>query len=200
MDRIRIKEQAKKTLGSSLFADNWLYALLALLIVDVITSVVGTAIAGIGSLLVTGPMSVGAALVFLRLVRTGCRTDLRDCFSGFIQDLGQNILLGLLSALFIALWSLLLIVPGIIKAYAYSMIFYIKNDHPEYSWRECLRASQQMTNGYKMELFILDLSFVGWYIVGALCLGVGVLWVKPYHETAKAYYYEAMNNPQTSNI
>ena len=97
--------------------------------------------------------------------------------------------MGLMSSLFVLLWSLLLLIPGIVKSYAYEMIYYIKADHPEYDWRACLKESQKMMKGHKGELFMLDLSFLGWYLVGALCLGIGDLWVIPYHEAAKAQFY-----------
>lgn len=190
MNRIYLKNRAKQILGGRIFADTWLYALLALAIASAVNSIAGAVLPGVGAILVTGPMSLGAAYVILKLARTGQKIDFKDLFRGFTQDIGQNILLGLLSSLFVALWSLLLIVPGIMKAYSYSMIYYIKADHPEYDWRTCLHASQEMTYGHKMELFVLDLSFIGWYILGALCLGVGTLWVIPYHETAKALVYE----------
>ena len=190
MNRIYLKNRTKQILGGRIFADTWLYALLALAIASAVNSIAGAVLPGVGAILVTGPMSLGAAYVILKLARTGQKIDFKDLFRGFNQDIGQNILLGLLSSLFVALWSLLLIVPGIIKAYSYSMIYYIKADHPEYDWRTCLHASQEMTYGHKMELFVLDLSFIGWYILGALCLGVGTLWVIPYHETAKALVYE----------
>ena len=190
MNRIYLKNRAKQILGGRIFADTWLYALLALTIASAVNSIAGAVLPGVGAILVTGPMSLGAAYVILKLARTGQKIDFKDLFRGFNQDIGQNILLGLLSSLFVALWSLLLIVPGIIKAYSYSMIYYIKADHPEYDWRTCLHASQEMTYGHKMELFVLDVSFIGWYILGALCLGVGTLWVIPYHETAKALVYE----------
>lgn len=190
MNRIYLKNRAKQILGGRIFADTWLYALLALAIASAVNSIAGAVLPGVGAILVTGPMSLGAAYVILKLARTGQKIDFKDLFRGFTQDIGQNILLGLLSSLFVALWSLLLIVPGIMKAYSYSMIYYIKADHPEYDWRTCLHASQEMTYGHKMELFVLDVSFIGWYILGALCLGVGTLWVIPYHETAKALVYE----------
>ena len=120
--------------------------------------------------------------------------DLGDMFKGFSSDFGQNLLIGLMTAIFTALWSLLLIVPGIVKAYSYSMVYYIKADHPEYDWRQCIAESQAMMNGHKMDLFILDLSFIGWMIVGSLCLGVGTLWVSAYMEAARAHFYESIQS------
>ena len=192
MERMVLKERAKLILGGRIFADTWLLALLALAIADVICSVAGSVLPGVGALLVTGPMALGGSYVILKLVRTRQKIDFKDLFLGFTQDIGQNILLGFLSSLFVALWSLLFVIPGIVKAYSYSMIYYIKADHPEYDWRTCLQASQQMTYGRKWDLFVLDLSFIGWYIVGGLCLGVGALWVRPYHETTRALFYEQL--------
>ena len=70
------------------------------------------------------------------------------------------------------------------------MAYYIKLDHPDYGWKACIDASRQMMDGHKWEKFVLDLSFLGWIIVGSLCLGVGTLWVTPYMEAANAQFYE----------
>ena len=113
-----------------------------------------------------------------------------DLFKGFYDDAGGNIVLALLTSLFTALWSMLFVIPGIVKAYAYSQVFYIKADHPDYDWKACINESKRMMQGHKGELFALDLSFSGWYIVGALCLGIGELWVAPYVEAAKAHFYQ----------
>ena len=104
----------------------------------------------------------------------------------------------LLSGLFIFLWSLLLFIPGIVKAYAYSMVYYVKADHPEYGWRECMDESQRLMTGHKWEKFVLDLSFIGWGIVGSLCLGVGTLWVMTYMAATEAQYYEYLTSGRTS--
>lgn len=192
MQRRILKERAKLILGGRIFSDTWLWALLALAIADAIHSLAGTVLPGVGALLVTGPMALGSSYVILKLVRTRQKIDFKDLFAGFSQDIGQNILLGFLSSLFVALWSLLFLIPGIVKAYGYGMIYYIKADHPEYDWRTCLQVSQQMMYGHKMDLFVLDLSFIGWYFVGSLCLGVGALWVHPYHETTRALFYEQL--------
>ena len=72
------------------------------------------------------------------------------------------------------------------------MAYYIMVDHPEYTWKQCLDESQKMMKGHKGQLFCLDLSFIGWYIVGMLCLGLGVLWVYPYHHVARTEFYHAL--------
>ena len=70
------------------------------------------------------------------------------------------------------------------------MAYYIKADHPDYDWRACIKGSMELMRGHKWKLFILDLSFLGWYIVGSLCFGVGTLWVIPYHMEARAVFYD----------
>ena len=103
---------------------------------------------------------------------------------------GKVILLQIVISIFVFLWSLLFVIPGIVKAYAYSMAYYIKLDHPDYGWKACIDESRRLMDGHKWEKFVLDLSFLGWIIVGSLCLGIGMLWVTPYMEAANAQFYE----------
>lgn len=95
----------------------------------------------------------------------------------------------LLKDVFILLWSLLLIIPGIIKAYAYRMVPYILADNPNIGVRKAIALSNEMTRGHKFDMFVLDLSFIGWYFLGALALGVGVLFVMPYENATNAELY-----------
>ena len=192
MTRKELKFKAKDALGLKIFGNLWLLALLAGLIFSAITTAAGSIIPGIGALLIVGPMTYGLQYAFLKNARDGQKMEMGDLFKGFSDDFSTTFLIGLLTTIFTFLWSLLLIVPGIVKSYAYSMAYYIKIDHPEYGWKQCVVASQQMMKGHKMEKFILDLSFIGWYIVGALCLGVGTLWVNPYVYATEAQFYESI--------
>jgi uncharacterized membrane protein len=87
------------------------------------------------------------------------------------------------------LWYLLFIIPGIIKSYSYSMVPYILADNPHIGSERALELSTQMTDGQKMDMFILDLSFIGWYILGALLFGIGIIFVFPYYNATKAELY-----------
>ena len=80
------------------------------------------------------------------------------------------------------LWSLLLIIPGIVKAYSYALTPYLVHDHPEMSEYDCLKRSQQLMKGYKWKLFLLDLSFIGWALLAAIpYIGYAVsIWTIPY--------------------
>lgn len=191
ISRAAIKANAKAQLGNNLFGNTWLMALVVGLVYSVIIGAAGMTYAGI--IILVGPMGVGLASVFLSLARGDGEVRLERMFTdGFSQQFGRNLLLGFLRGLFTALWSMLFVVPGIVKHYAYSMSFYIAADHPEYTWNQCMDASKRMTAGHKGELFVLDLSFIGWFFVGALCLGVGSLWVTPYYNASWANYYDAL--------
>ena len=190
MSNSELRAKAREQLKGNIFGETWLLALVVCLIEGAILSALS--FTAIGVILVSGALSVGVSGLFLSLARGKESVDIGDMFQGFSTNFGDNLLLGLLSTLFIALWSLLFVIPGIVKSYSYAMCFYIKNDHPEYDWKQCIDGSREMMVGHKWKLFCLDLSFIGWYIVGVLCLGIGTLWVVPYHEAARANFYEAL--------
>lgn len=97
------------------------------------------------------------------------------------------------------LWFLLLIIPGIVKTYAYSMVPYILGDNPTIGRKRAIQLSNQMTRGHKWRIFVLDLSFIGWFLLGAIALGVGVLFVLPYYNTTKAELYLALRQQALNN-
>lgn len=114
--------------------------------------------------------------------------------SGFKEQYGRNIVLLFMRSLFIALWSLLFIIPGIIKAYAYSMSFYLVRKNPGMDAVESISKSKALTDGYKADLFILDLSYLGWYILGIFTFGILWLWIIPRHQTARILYFEEIDS------
>ena len=198
MTRSEWKAAARARLGGGIFRDQWLMAVVFCLVVSAIVGAAGSILPGIGGLIIIGPMFYAQKYAFLALAREGHPIDLNDTFLGFRNDFGGTLLIGLLSSIFVALWSLLLVVPGIIKFYAYSMAYYVKADHPEYGWKECLDESQRLMTGHKWEKFVLDLSFLGWCIVGSLCLGVGTLWVMAYMAATEAEYYKYLTSGKAS--
>ena len=98
----------------------------------------------------------------------------------------------LLVFVYTLLWTLLLVIPGIIKAYSYSMTFYILRENPEMTAGDAITASQKMMDGHKMDLFLLSLSFIGWAILASITFGIGYLWLIPYIYTAYAAVYETL--------
>ena len=189
MDRTVLKANARKQLGGGIFQTPWLMALLVVLIEGAILSAVS--FTGIGTIILMGPISYGVSKIFLRLVY-GEPIKLETMFDGFKDDFGGTLLLGLMQTIFIALWTLLFIIPGIIKSYSYAMAFFIKVDHPDYDWSTCLKESDSMMKGHKGELFVLDLSFIGWIIVAMFTLGIGLFWVSPYMECTRANFYACL--------
>ena len=115
--------------------------------------------------------------------------ELSEMFKGFKGNYLNVVKIMFLMNLKIFLWLFLFIVPGIIKAYEYSMIPYLLAENPNLSVSEAFSLSKQMTTGQKMDLFVLDLSFLGWIILGLICCGIGILFVLPYPEATRAEVY-----------
>lgn len=141
---------------------------------------------------------------FIGLSRNIAFLELRDdqkeekpymaAFSVFTENrFGPELINFVLVSIFTFLWTWLLIIPGIIKAYSYSMTPYIVKDMvssgKQVSATDGINASKELMKGHKMALFIFDLSFLGWNILAAITCGIGYLWVTPYYQTAKANFY-----------
>lgn len=138
-----------------------------------------------------GFVSLGLAKYNLNLI-DGKEARLGQLFSyGFIA--GKAVWLRIRMGVFTFLWSLLLIVPGIIKAYSYSMSGLIMAENPEISAREAMEVSMEMMRGNKWRLFCLELSFLGWGILSLFTLGIGFLWLEPYVNAAIAAFYDEVS-------
>ena len=183
------RARARQQLGSGIFSTNWLMGLVVCFVNTLLIGI-GSSLIGIIGFLVEGFLAFGLCHVFLSLARNKKNTiDIGDLFLGG-SHMGDLLLLGLLKNVFIALWSLLFVIPGLIKTYSYSMAYFIKYDHTEYDWNTCITESRKMMDGHKWRLFCLDFSFIGWLILGSLCCGIGVLWVYPYMQAARANFYD----------
>ena len=114
---------------------------------------------------------------------------------------GRIILLNILTNLFVMLWSLLFVIPGLIAIYRYRMALYLLLDHPEMSVMQCIRQSKQMMKGHKGELFVMDLSFLGWAILATIpVIGYAVqVWTTPYISMSYVLYYEALRGAEPVN-
>lgn len=139
----------------------------------------------------TAVLLVGRARFFMES-RQGF-APVASVFSTFHRDGYWNLVkITLMKNVFITLWSLLFLVPGIVKAYQYSMVEYIAAENPYLPADQVFALSRAMTDGEKAALFLLDLSFLGWFLLGAIALGVGTLFVLPYYEATWAEVYAAM--------
>ena len=117
--------------------------------------------------------------------------SLEDLFFGFKEGLANRILLSILKTIFIFLWSILFIIPGIVKTYSYSLAEYISLQNKDLTWKECLDESRRLMDGHKMEMFVLDLSFIGWMILCVFTFGIGMLFLHPYMQATKVEYIDA---------
>jgi uncharacterized membrane protein len=133
-------------------------------------------------------LGYGLTVTFLESFR-GKQPEIGDLFEGF-KNYGKVLGTMLLTALYIILWSLLLLVPGIIKSYSYAMTPYLLRDNPELSAEELICKSMEIMKGRKAKLFLLDLSFIGWILLSVFTLSIGLLWILPYMYSARAAFYE----------
>ena len=144
------------------------------------------------------PLKVGAYR-FFRLNTEDASVGAGTLTEGF-GDYGHTFFTLFLRDLFLVLWTMLLIIPGIVKAYSYMLIPYLIKDDPELSAAETITRSRQLMNGYKWKAFVMDLSFLGWAILGAITFNlVNIFWTNPYRENARArFYLEVLNNNNTT--
>lgn len=146
------------------------------------------------SLFVLLPLAVGYSNSMRVLLETGDNRLANNSFSlGFGNWL--HVVWGMiLITIYIFLWTLLLIIPGLIKSYSYALTPYILVEHPEMSANEAIEESMRLMDGHKFDLFYLQLSFIGWAILSILSLGLGFFWLIPYQMTAQAAFYRDIKN------
>lgn len=165
-----------------------LFAALGIILVS------GTALSMIISmlqLLLTRPLEVGCQRYFLNH-RNG-KAKLNDCLSGYTENVGNVYSIMLIRDVKIALWKLLFFVPGIVKKYEYKMVPYLLAKNPDMNRREVFAQSKAMMYGHKMDAFKLDLSFIGWAILGVCSFGlVSGFYSRPYIAAANAEFFETI--------
>ena len=159
----------------------------ALLAVSIVTAAIIILIIAFRVLIGYG-LEVGSRKYF---VQTGQYKDSKGCYNFAFDSFNFKGIIStmFLKALYTFLWSLLFLIPGIIKSYSYRMVPYILADNPNLGADEAITLSRQMMDGNKFSLFVLELSFLGWYLLGALALGIGILFVNPYYNATEAQLY-----------
>ena len=148
--------------------------------------------------LVMGPLLVGVMFFYLSLSRNH-DTHIRDLFKGF-KDYWRATGTYLLMVLFVVLWTILLIIPGIIAGLSYSQTFYILAEDDSIGPLEAIRKSKKMMYGYKWKLFCLGLRFIGWCLLSILTLGIGFLWLFPYMVVSYAKFYDDVKSNHTETL
>ena len=155
-------------------------------------------IGGLATILVMGPLSVGMAHYFLRVTDRN-NPQIADLFAEF-KNFGNTVVLNLLTGLFTFLWTLLFIIPGVIAAISYAMAPYIMAEHPEIKPLDAINMSKQMMRGNKGKYFALQLSFIGWYLLCLLTLGIGFLFVAPYVSAATAEFFNEVSGKNVEKM
>lgn len=144
------------------------------------------------------PFTIAASGYYLNHIR-GFNPEWKSLYKEGIDNYGSYLVTGVLVNAFTVLWSLLFVVPGIIKALAYSQAKYVIHDNPRLKGKEAIEISKRMTNGFKGDLFSMYLSFIGWYILVGLTGGILSIYVTPYVETTSAMYYENLKRYSIEN-
>ncbi len=145
------------------------------------------------------PLIIGYYWFCLKLVR-GEDPEIGKLFDGYSNAgiFGKGIGIGVLMSVYSALWSLLLIIPGIVKSLAYSQSYFIFKDNPEMGLNEIITKSRKLMSGYKWKFFLLQLSFLGWALLSIITLGIGLLWLYPYITTSNAEFYNQLLDNEKS--
>ena len=130
--------------------------------------------------------------------------DNYNLFKGFKSNYKNIVVVNFMKSLYVALWTLVFIVPGIIKSYQWRYTHQILEEHPDWDYKKVLEASENMTNGHKMDLFVLDLSFIGWYflfgLLSVLTLGFANYLLMPYVQQTDAEAYHWLNSLQNPEV
>jgi len=147
---------------------------------------------------VANVVQVGTKHFFIRN-RDG-ETNIGNLFHGFKHGYWNIVDVQFMTGLIITLWALLLIIPGIIAGYKYSMVPYLLSENPEINGVQARKLSAEMTDGQKLNIFELDLSFYGWLLAGTICFGIGKIFVIPYVEATKAELYITLRDRLDSTL
>lgn len=185
MSRIEIKESAKTIVKGS-----YSLTLLPYLLYILLSAFAGGISFGLGLLLIL-PLAVGMQLVYISLwKREKVSVDVMFT-SAFQENFGRKLCGMLLMELYTFLWSLLFVIPGIVKSYSYAATQYILAKYPNITADNAIKLSMRVMNGRKLDLFIFDLSYIGWQLLGALTFGIlNIFWVYPYYYTARAGFID----------
>ena len=160
-------------------------------IMQITTTILGVVgILALVTFIIGGTIQLGYSVYLLKQYHRQ-ETSIGDLFSQFFR-FGTGFAQQFFVGLYTFLWTLLFIVPGIIKAFSYSMTPFILADDPTLTANQAITRSRELMDGHKWELFVLSLTFIGWEILGALTFGIGLLWVTPYKNAAYAAFYRQL--------
>lgn len=194
LSRAELKQQAKEQLKGNV--GSYFLVLLAYVgiafaigfvggLLSLILPILGT----IAMYVALPPLMIGFYMVFLNGTY-GDQPKASTLFEGYKKEyFGKSIILYFLVLIFTCLWSLLLVIPGIIMAFAYSMSWFVLAENPNMTAREAIRESKEIMNGHKMDFFVLSLSFIPWILLVYVTLGIASIYVMPYMQLTITNFY-----------
>lgn len=192
MDIIKVREKAKECISN-----NWQDLFVGYILFSVISGVFTSIYVGI---ILLGPLAVGYSVYMLNLIRKKDQ-KVENLFDGFKNCFANSLVAGILSYLFIFLWSLLFFIPGIVKAIAYSMVPFLQAEDSNLKGNDALKKSEELMKGHKWEYFKLMFGFIGWILLSILTFGIlYVLYVGPYMQAAKAHFYQELTGKKDTII
>jgi len=181
----------------SALSGNWGLGIGVFLIHLLMTQAISNLVPVIGPFIVifiTAPLTLGFAIVFLNVARDN-QPEVGQLFAGF-STYWPSLGVYVLTTIFVLLWMLLLIIPGIIASIAYSQCYYLLADHPNLKPMDVIESSKVLMKGHKWQYFCLGFRFLGWILLSVLTLGIGLLWVAPYMQSAYAEFYLELRKHQ----
>ncbi len=161
------------------------YVMVAFVIYGVIMSALSGTLAGV--ILLGGPLTLGL-VIFIKTLFREDKAEFETLFKG-LDHFMPSMITYIIEKLFILLWSLLFIIPGVIKMYAYSMSMYLLEEDPTLEPTDVLKKSQAMMRGHKWRLFCLDFSYIGWLLLSPFTFGILLLWIIPWMQLARYKFY-----------
>ena len=194
MNRVELKSLAKEQIKGKigiLFVIALIIGLISGAAGAILSIIPGGSV--VASIIITPAFTLSLVRVYLNVVKGG-KPEAGDAFSGF-DDFWSAFKVTFLVGLFTYLWSLLFIIPGIIKSFSYSMAPYILAENKGKAALECINESKAMTNGHKMDLFVLGLSFIGWSLLCVVTFGIAFIWVGPYMQATYTNAYLSLKPP-----
>lgn len=196
MNRAELKAKAKAQLQGKV--GKFFLCMLIIFAIGMVCGVIPV-FGWIASVIVTPALSIGLILVYLG-VTYGKDVEISNMFNGF-QYTGKALWLTILIGVFTFLWALLCYVPGIVKAISYSMSYYVLAENPNMTAREALNVSKRITNGHKMDIFVLGLSFIPWILLVTVTCGIAAIYVVPYMQlTITNFYHEIKDKAQEAPV
>lgn len=189
MTRVELKNEAKKQIKGKIGILFLIFLIVAM--IGVGSSFVPV-IGWFATIIIMPAFNISLCMIFLNLAK-GEDISVGDAFKGF-NITGKAVWLSIITWIYTFLWSLLFIIPGIIKTFSYSMAPFILADNPNFTASEALSESIRIMNGHKFDLFVLQLSFILWYLLGAITFGIAYIYIVPYFDATMANFYNEIKD------